>query len=113
MAGYCKLITWFGSPAAVACDGQCLKAWGISQRPKRMLSDDEDDFEWLADDELPLAPQDPGTYEGECAKPLPHEPKLNKWCVRECERSVLYGRLEAGQPAHEMRDFTQRIKNKQ
>lgn len=89
MGGYVKLITWFGEPAAVACDGQCHKAWGINNRPKIIVSDDEDDYYYMADDELGSAPLDPGTYEGDCAKPLPDEPKLNKWCVRECERSAL------------------------
>lgn len=103
-----KNIVYFGKPCVLACDGQCHKAWGINNRPRVYLDDptgtvypntdhhyppdmedykDEDDYAYLADSELGDAPIDPGTYEGECAKPVePHE-RLNKWCARECERS--------------------------
>lgn len=113
MSGYVKLITWFGQPAAVACDGRCDKAWGINNRPKESLSTDEDDYAYLADGELGEAPADPGTYEGDKAKPLPDEPKLNKWCVRECERCKLYGHLErnANEPPETLPDFSQRVFN--
>ena len=85
-----KAITYFGHPSCICCDGNCAKAWGNNSRPKLQLSDDEDDFAWLADDELGEAPVDPGTYEGGEAKPVkPHE-RLNKWCVRECERSDVH-----------------------
>lgn len=68
-------IRFFGGPATVSCDGRCDKAWGMSQRPKVQLSDNEDDFVFVRDSLLGTAPVDPGTYEGDCAK--------------ECERSVL------------------------
>ena len=71
----------------MACDGKCHKAWGINNRPKRQLSEDEDDYEYLSDNELGEAPENPGTYEGGQGK----NPKsLNKWCARECERSKIF-----------------------
>ena len=103
--GYVKLITWYGEPAAVACDGKCNKAWGINSRPRRQLSDDEDDYVYLSDAETGEAPLNPGTYEGDCSKPHPDSAKLNKWCVRECERSELYGHLDKGNPAEPLPDF--------
>lgn len=110
---YTRDINYAFQPCTVACDGKCSKAWGINQRPRKYLSGDPDeaetakewgrradDFVWFADDELGEAPEDPGTYEGGHAKPLgPHE--MNKWCTRECERSVLVGR---GEPIT-LRDF--------
>ena len=83
------IITFFGQRAKVACDEKCEKAWGISSRPRIQLSDDEDDFAFLSDDELGVAPKDPGTYEADDAKPVECWEKLNKWCVRECERCVI------------------------
>lgn len=70
----------------LACDSNCGKAWGISQRPKVNLSDDPDDVAYLADGELGSAPFRPGTYEGGCTKPRGPD-GMNKWCARECERS--------------------------
>lgn len=82
-----KAILFFGEPAAIACDEKCNKAWGISSREKNYLSvGDPDDYEFLADHELLIAPEDPGTYEGGHAKPTTPESRLNKWCCRECER---------------------------
>lgn len=84
-----KLVTYFGQPMAVACDAKCHKAWGINSRPKIPLDPtDEDDFVYLADDQLGDAPDDPGTYEGGDAKPQSPDARMNKWCVRECERCV-------------------------
>lgn len=84
-----KQITYFGQPALVVCDGQCGKAWGIRARPQVSLGDDPDDFAYLADDELGEAPADPGDYEGGDAKPVSPEQRLNKWCVRACERLAM------------------------
>jgi hypothetical protein len=84
-----KEITFFANRLILACDANCNKAWGINNRPKISLSDDVDDVAYLADEELLDAPDDPGTYEGECAKPIDIMELLNKWCARECERSVL------------------------
>jgi len=83
-----KLITYFGQPMAVSCDANCGKAWGGSSRPKHYFSEDEDDYCYLTDGELGEAPADPGSYEGGVGKPEPNHPeeRLNKWCVRECER---------------------------
>lgn len=79
-------VVYFGEKAKVNCDGNCGKAWGINSRPRVQLSDDDDDYAFLADDELGEAPADPGTYEGGHAKPASVTEFPNKWCVRECER---------------------------
>ena len=103
---YTKDVTMFGNPRTVACDGNCRKAWGICARPKLKLGDDDDDFAWLADDELGDAPADPGTYEGDHAKPeSPND--MNKWCSRECERSDV---VDRGAPI-KLHDFSQRLLN--
>jgi hypothetical protein len=104
---YTKQITFFGKAVTLACDGNCRKAWGINRRPKVEFDPNElDDVAWLADAELGDAPEDPGTYEGGCAKPSgPHE--MNKWCARECERSEMF---KAGEDV-KARDFSQRQYN--
>lgn len=103
-------IKYFGQPADVDCDQKCNKAWGINNRPRVQLGQDEDDYEWLSDGELGQAPIDPGTYEGSDAKPLFPDEFPNRWCVRECERCV---RTPYKNPdAHLiLRDFTVRIRN--
>lgn len=83
------IITYFGQKAKVACDRQCSKAWGTNNRPRVQLSDKEDDYASLADGELGDAPVDPGTYEGDQAKPHSPDEFPNKWCVRECERCAM------------------------
>lgn len=104
------MITYFGQPAKVACDGKCNKAWGINSRPDNQLSDNDDDWEWLADDELDDAPIDPGTSEGGVRKPLNNSEFPNKWCVRECERCAMSEPGEYNKPL-KLRDFSKRIKN--
>jgi hypothetical protein len=52
------------------------------------IGGDIDDFVYKADHELGTAPADPGTYECDAAKPGPDDEPMNKWCVRECERST-------------------------
>lgn len=84
-----KVIMYFGRQAVLACDARCDKAWGINARPRVQLSDDPNDYAFRADHELGTAPVDPGTYEGGHAKPASPERRLNKWCARECERSIL------------------------
>ncbi|GAA0271067.1 hypothetical protein LNAOJCKE_0893 [Methylorubrum aminovorans] len=84
-----RQIVYFGQPAVVICDAKCGKAWGINCRPRVTLSDDPDDYAYLADDELGEAPSDPGTYEGGDAKPTEPSERLNRWCVRECERCAM------------------------
>jgi hypothetical protein len=102
-----KQITFFGKQCILACDANCGKAWGISNRPKLQLSNDEDDIVWLADGELGEAPQFPGTWEGGQGKPLNPEGRLNKWCARECERSVI---VDVGED-FSLKDFSKRRYN--
>lgn len=97
--------TFFGKPVTVACDGNCGKAWGIVVRPCVQLSADEDDDAMLADDELGDAPSDPGTYEGSDGKPLSLDFAHNKWCLRQCERSVI---VDRGDP-FVLPDFSRRL----
>lgn len=102
-----KQITYFGQSAVIACDALCSKAWGINNRPQAQLSDNEDDYEYLADGELGVAPIDPGTYEGGHAKPAGGDGPLNKWCCRECERCVMVKPNEV----IVLPDFSRRRKN--
>jgi len=102
-----KQIIFFGNILILSCDKKCHKAWGINNRRRRELSEDEDDFEWFSDDELGDAPIDPGTYEGGHSKPYHASDLLNKWCARECERSVMAKPCEN----FELKDFSKRIKN--
>lgn len=106
-----KLIRYFGQPVLAACDANCRKAWGINSRPTVHLSGNEDNFEWLADGELGDAPADPGTYEGDAAKPIRLDDRLNRWCVRECERcqKVDAGLYELGEI--KPKDFAERARN--
>ncbi len=83
------IITFCGQQARVICDGNCYKSWGINNRPREQLSEDEDDIVWYADDELSVAPIDSDVQEDEDKKPLSSEEFPNKWCVRECERCVM------------------------
>lgn len=87
-------IVFLGQKAVVACDRKCEKAFGVNRRPRIQLSEEADNYAFLADDAVGLAPQDPGTYEGGEGKPYSPE-RHNKWCVRECERSVT---VKAGEP---------------
>lgn len=105
-----KDIICFGNKIKIACDGKCEKAWGISNRPKIILDEnDEDDFAYLSDDELGIAPEDPGTYEGGFGKPEANEEKLNKWCYRECERC---SKIEHGENIQSnLNDFSKRVYN--
>jgi len=106
-----KRILYFGVYAAVGCDEKCNKAWGRNSRPKFNLSDNPDDWAYLADNELGLgeAPIDPGTMEGECRKPIKESEKLNKWCIRECERCVMT-ECDSDKLVR-LPDFSKRIKN--
>lgn len=95
MPAITKQVRPFGNPIVIGCDAQCGKAWGIQNRPREQLSDDPDDYYFLADDEVGEAPADPGTYEGGHAKPTQPSERLNKWCYRECERCAS---ASVGQP---------------
>lgn len=105
-----RQITYFGQPAVVACDARCDKAWGSVTRPSEPVSDADDDVVFLADDELGEAPADPGTYEGGHAKPVSRDDRLNKWCVRACERCAMSRPGKAGEVI-ETRDWSRRIYN--
>jgi hypothetical protein len=110
-----KHILMFGGKCTLACDAKCHKAWGINNRPTIYLDDptqtvygygftkhrkpenvpenfDYDNHVGLADDELPDAPtgsNELGTWEGGHGKPETDTERLNKWCARECERSII------------------------
>ena len=104
-------ITYLGEAQTVACDGRCDKAWGVNLRPRVPLDpDDEDDYCFLADDELGEAPVDPGTYEGGHGKLRARPARSgghNKWCARECERSERGPRGEVP----DLLDFARRVYN--
>lgn len=89
-----KTINFFGRPCTLVCDGLCNLAWGINNRLRRQLSEDEDDYVFLSGTELreqgQVAPDDPGTYEGGEGKPQDMGSRFNKWCARECERSHIF-----------------------
>lgn len=106
-----KIIVYFGQYTKVNCDRNCNKAWGINSRPKIPLSSvDEDDYFFLADNELGDAPADPGTYEGGQGKPTTPNLFPTKWCVRECERCVRSSPGEYMQPLA-LPDFSKRRYN--
>ena len=105
-----SIITFFGRQAKVACDGNCQKAWGVNNRPKIHLSDDIDDYAYLADGELGQAPSDPGTYEGGDAKPSSAVCFPNRWCIRECERCEASKPDQIDQPLV-LKNFNVRIYN--
>lgn len=104
-----KEVVFFGHKVVIACDERCDKAWGLNCRPSVQLDpNDYDDFAFLADDELGIAPEDPGTYEGSCGKPIEESEKLNKWCCRQCERCIM---CDLGEEI-KLRDFSKRLYNK-
>jgi hypothetical protein len=103
-------VLYFNQVAKVACDKNCKKAWGFSNRPNVKLSEKEDDIAWLSDGEMGDAPDDPGTYEGGDAKPLAGDKTPNKWCIRECERCVMSSPGESDKPLP-LRDWTNRVYN--
>ena len=105
-----KLITYLGQQAKVACDEKCHKAWGNNSRPKIQLSDEDDDFAFLSDEELGIAPIDPGIYEGGHAKPTLKSEIPNKWCVRECERCSISKPGEYNLPL-KLKDFSTQFYN--
>lgn len=103
-----KEIVYFGEKVKIACDENCEKAWGMNSRPTIQL--DENDFAYLSDGELGLAPVNPGTYEGGNAKPVSEEEKLNKWCCRECERCYMSKSNEFDKPI-KLEGFSKRVYN--
>ncbi len=109
----------YGGPVTAVCDGKCNKAWGTNNRPKVYLhpegeDGDPDDYYFLPDHELGEAPEDPGTYEGGHAKPVDDDDLMNKWCVRECERSGTFGHRWGGSGIptdYPPSDFSRRVYN--
>ena len=96
-------------PSVVACRPAGARGRGGSpRRPLVVLSDSVDDFAWLSDEELGTAPTYPGSFEGADGKPVDYDDplRLNRWCARECERSVI---LRAGPLV--LPDFTRRVAN--
>lgn len=134
-----KIITYCGQTAKVGCDEKCEKAWGSNNRPRiyPQISDDKifglngesvhppelyveggnipddfdlDEYAYCSDSELGDAPEDPGTYEDDDAKPINKEGIPNKWCVRECERCTMSDVGKYNQPL-EFPDFSKRYYN--
>lgn len=99
-------IDFFGE-CVLACDARCDKAWGVNNRPGAQLSEDPDDYISYSDGETGDAPANPGTYEGSHGKPQRPDQRLNKWCARECERSVI---VEPGSDI-ELPDLSVRMHN--
>lgn len=108
-----KHLIFFGQSATHACDGKCHKAWGINSRPSVQLSDDVDDYAYLADAELGDAPETSGIREGGDDKPVSAKgpDDINRWCVRECERAWM---SEPGRPdaPPDLPDYSARHYNK-
>lgn len=78
----------------------------------KIACDDIDDYYWLSDEEVGLAPESGKTViieEGYDRKPssVTSADSLNRWCFRECER---YVSANLGKPI-ELNDFSQRIYN--
>lgn len=82
-----KEILFFGCKGFICCDGKCEKAWGNNSRPCVI---EGKNVYFLPDTSLGLAPDDSGTYEGCDGKPhnIKSDLGMNRWCARECERSV-------------------------
>lgn len=106
------MVTYFGNPAKVCCDGYCNKAWGREDRPRVQLSDESDHFEFLADGELGDAPQNPGTEEGGHLKPRSVREFPNRWCVRQCERCAMSKPGMYAEPL-EVPKFDKRVPNRE
>lgn len=106
-----KDIIYFGQKAKITCDEKCEKAWGINSRPKVQLDEkNEDDYAYLSDNELGIAPVNPGTYESGHAKPVNEEERMNKWCCRECERCYMSKPNQFDKPIV-LKDFSKRVYN--
>lgn len=118
-----KHLTFFGQRARHSCDAKCSKAWGGHARPKVMLGtkihggpydgeENLDDYFYYSDAELGVAPAESGNTEGDDDKPerVTGPESINRWCVRECERSRL---TDPGRPYDEIAlpDFSQRLYN--
>lgn len=100
-------ISFSSQPVWVGCDGQCNKAWGISDREREQMSADEEDYALLADDELGEAPALSSWWEDTDNKPVSVALFPNKWCVRACERCVMFNNRQD----LELPDFSRRLYN--
>ena len=93
-----KPIMFCGHNLIIYCDGRCDLAWGIEKRPRKMLSKtDPDDFCYLGDEDPDIGappPLEQCGSEGGDLKPSAasltssDSPRMNRWCVRACERSI-------------------------
>ena len=103
---------FYSKYTVMACDGRCDKAWGLNGRPQLYFMEegkppralepgerpvDDDDHVYVRDSELGTAPgpgHTVGVSEGghlkPSAVPLEDGRQMNKWCLRECERSETY-----------------------
>ncbi len=86
-----KRVRYCGVEVLIVCDGKCEKAWGIATRAALTHYPDGAPDKFVPDADLGTAPADPRTYEGDDAKPVSPSERLNKWCIRECERGQMYG----------------------
>ena len=106
-----KEIIYSRKKVILACDGNCNKAWGITKRKSIVIdNEDDDDTIFLPDDELGLAPVNPGTYEGYDTKPTNPNELLNRWCCRECERSSIFN-IDEDNINEKLKDFSKPIYN--
>lgn len=105
-----QIIQFCGAPMKIACDEKCHKAWGMNERPKIQLSDNEDDYCYLADGELGTAPESSPHLCCDEDKPRGKSEIPNKWCANECERCAMseYGR--SAEPLA-LTDFSKRTYN--
>lgn len=127
---------YFGGDMIMVCDRQCDKAWG-EIRPRVYVQDPEqkvygydennedwemypdnevldiDNWAYLADSELGIAPDSNGVWEGGDGKPEAPVTKHNKWCARNCERCemIFLKDLPTGESA-EGNDLSKRFYNK-
>lgn len=82
-----KIITYFGQELKIACDEKCNKAFGIINRPRINLDENDfDDYVFLSDDEIGEAPKKPCSMEEGNIKPSDTRLAPNNWCIQECER---------------------------
>lgn len=95
-----------GEGYLLACDGNCTKAWGVRNRPWVQLGKEDDDIGFLSDSELGDAPVGEEPSEGGDTKPYSPLAK-NKWCARQCERSV----IAATEDTVQLPDFSKRVLN--
>ena len=70
-----------------AIRGYCRARDSLSAVLGEYDENEPDDYSYIPDYALGRAPTHPGTWEGDQGKPLHPSERLNKWCVRECERS--------------------------